>query len=117
MDDNAAVRRMIRTIVRPLGCDICECLDGSDAVATFNRERPDIVLMDIQMSNVDGITATKQILAADPRAKVAIVTAFDDSDLRQAAMHAGACAYALKDDLTSLVQLLPVVSRRRNSER
>lgn len=98
---------MIRTIVQPLACDICECSDGADAAATYGRERPDIVLMDIRMRDVNGITATKQIRAMDPKAKVVIVTAFDDSDLWQAGMQAGACAWVLKDDLTSLTQLLP----------
>ena len=98
---------MIRTIVRPLASEIYECSDGSDAAATFERERPDLVLMDIQMHDVDGITATKQIRAADPKAKVVIVTAFDDEDLWRAGMQAGACACVLKDNLAGLAELLP----------
>jgi CheY-like chemotaxis protein len=114
VDDNASVRMMIRNIVRPLTCDICECSDGADAAATYGRERPDIVLMDIRMRDVDGITATKQIRATDPKAKVVIVTAFDDDDLLQAGMQAGACACVLKDDLASLAQLLPSFLDERN---
>lgn len=108
---------MIRTIVRPLACEICECSDGSDAAATYDRERPDIVLMDIGMPNVDGIMATKQIREMDQKAKVIIVTAFDDDDLWKAGMQAGACAYVLKDDLASLAKLLPMYLGEGNTER
>lgn len=106
VDDNAAVRRLIKSIVLPLAGEIRECADGTDAIAAYNEQRPDLVLMDIRMNEMDGISATKQITAADPAAKIIIVSDYDDAALRQAAMKAGACGYALKDNLLNLIRLL-----------
>ena len=106
VDDNAAVRRLIKSIVLPLAGEIRECADGTDAIAAYNEQRPDLVLMDIRMNEMDGISATKQITAADPAAKIVVVSDYDDAALRQAAMNAGACGYALKDNLLNLVRLL-----------
>lgn len=79
--------------------EICECVDGQEAVSAYNLQKPDLVLMDIRMDGVDGIQATRQIKAADPDAKIIIVTDYDDDALRQAAMRAGAAGYALKENL------------------
>jgi len=60
VDDNASVRRLIRSIVLPLAGDIhdiCECADGADALAGYLAQRPDVVLMDIQMADMDGVEA------------------------------------------------------------
>jgi len=106
VDDNAAVRRLIRSIVLRLADDIYECGDGAEALSAYVAQRPDVVLMDIRMSEVDGIQATKQITAVDPTAKILMVTDYDDRELRQASMRAGACGYVLKDNLLDLVRLL-----------
>ncbi len=111
VDDNAAVRRLIRSIVLPFGNEICECTDGGDAFSAYQAEKPDVVLMDIRMSEVDGIQATKQIRAADPEAKIVIVTDYDDDALRDAAMSAGASGYALKDNLLDLARLLEAIKQ------
>ena len=76
VDDNAAVRRLIRSIVLPLAGDICECTDGADALSAYLAQRPDVVLMDVRMNEVDGIQATKQITAADPKARVEAARVF-----------------------------------------
>jgi CheY-like chemotaxis protein len=106
VDDNASVRRLIASIVQPLASEIRECEDGAGAVAAYRVQRPDVVLMDIRLPEVDGIAATKQIRIADPTARIVIVTDYDDSHLREAAAAAGACHYALKDNLSGLVPLL-----------
>jgi CheY-like chemotaxis protein len=111
VDDNAAVRRLIRSIVLPLACGISECTDGVDALSAYQAHRPDVVLMDIRMNEVDGIQATKQIKAADPQATIIIVTDYDDDGLRQAATRAGACGYVVKDNLLELVRLLEEIKR------
>jgi DNA-binding NarL/FixJ family response regulator len=72
--------------------------------------------MDVRMNEVDGIQATKQIKAADPEAKIAIVTDYDDDALRHAAMRAGACGYALKDNLLELVRLLEAIKQSNPGE-
>jgi len=113
VDDNAAVRRLIAAIVLPFAGEIRECADGADVLAAYEAQRPDLVLMDIRMKQVDGIEATKRIKAMDPAAKIVIVTDYDDSALRRAAMNAGACDYTLKDNLADLVQLLGAIESNR----
>jgi CheY-like chemotaxis protein len=106
VDDNASVRRLIRSVLPPLAGEIYECANGPDAIATYQAHRPDVVLMDIRMGEMDGIEATNRIQAADPEAKIVIVTDYDDDALRQAAIRAGACGYVLKDNLLELAGLL-----------
>jgi len=106
VDDNAGVRRLIRSIVLPLADDVRECADGAEALAGYMLQHPDVVLMDIEMKEVDGIEATRQITAADREAKDMIVNDYDDEELRQASVRAGACGYVLKQNLTDLVRLL-----------
>jgi CheY-like chemotaxis protein len=116
VDDNAAVRRLIRSIVQPFASEISECADGGDALSAYQARRPDIVLMDIRMKEVDGIQATREIKVADPKARVIIVTDYDDDGLREAAARAGACAYALKDNLLDLARLLGAMDKRNPKE-
>ncbi|MGA8594636.1 MAG: response regulator transcription factor [Bryobacteraceae bacterium] len=106
VDDNAAVRRLISSIAFPFADEICECTNGAEAVSAYNAERPDLVLMDIRMNEVEGIAATIQIKAAHPAARIVIVTDYDDTALRQAATSAGACGYVLKENLLELRQWL-----------
>jgi CheY-like chemotaxis protein len=106
VDDNAKVRGLIAGLMEPFADKIQECSNGVDAIVAYTEERPDLVLMDIQMNGADGIEATRRIRNADPSAKIIIVTGFDDEAIRQKAMRAGACAYTLKDNL---LDLLPVV--------
>jgi len=64
--------------------------------------RPDWVLMDIDLPEVDGINATRQIVAAHPEARVVIVTSYDDAGLRETARSAGACEYVVKENLIEI---------------
>jgi CheY-like chemotaxis protein len=106
VDDNAPVRRLVASIVQPLAESIQECSSGSEALAAYRSMRPDIVLMDIRMKEMDGIEATRRICQADPNAKVVMLTDYDDTELRRAAKAAGTIHYALKDNLPDLVRLL-----------
>jgi CheY-like chemotaxis protein len=102
VDDNASMRRMIRAVVKPVAEEIFECADGLEAVETFHRIKPDWVLMDFEMPQLDGLEATRQIIAANPEAQILLVTQHDDEDLRQTAREAGAKGYILKENLFSL---------------
>jgi CheY-like chemotaxis protein len=106
VDDNAAVRSLLKSLVLPFATEVCECTDGADAPSAYEEQGPDLVLMDIRMKEVDGITAAKRIHAANPAARIVIVTDYDDDALRDAALRAGACGYVLKDNLLDLVRLL-----------
>lgn len=70
---------------------------AADAVALAGRERPDVVLMDLRLPDGDGITATAQILAANPQVAVVVLTMNDDEPSIAAAIRAGARGYLLKD--------------------
>ena len=106
VEDSPSVRRVIRSLVAPLAEEVQECADGAEAFTAYATHRPDFVLMDIAMGEMDGIAATAQIVTADPTAKVIIVTSYDGADLRRAAGEAGACGYVLKDDLLALRSFL-----------
>ncbi len=106
VDDNAGVRRLLRAIVSDVDTETHDCTDGADALEAYCAHRPDIVLMDIRMPRMDGLAATRQILTADPSAKVVIVTDYDDEMLRAAALEAGACAYVVKASLLDLTALI-----------
>jgi two-component system response regulator DegU len=67
--------------------------------------------MDVRMPRMDGLSATREILRYHPGARIIIVTDYDDDELRNAAREAGACAYALKHNLTELDAVLQEVLR------
>ncbi len=106
VDDHAAMRRLIGRVVHDLFDFIAECGDGAEAVAAYEQHRPDWVLMDIEMTRMDGLSATRNIMQAFPEAKVVIVTKHDDKYLREAARAAGACGYILKENLMVIRELI-----------
>lgn len=106
VDDHGPVRRLLASILQPVASSIQECSSGAEAVTAYQSMPPDFVLMDIRMSEMDGIEATRRIRQSDPNAKVVILTDYDDRELRRAAAEAGAIHYALKDNLPDLVRLL-----------
>ena len=106
IEDNAGMRRLIRALVCDLADAVHECADGAQALDAYQRHRPDWVLMDIKMPGLDGIAASHQITAADPEAKIVIVTDYDDERLRTAARNAGACDYVSKERLLDLRPIL-----------
>lgn len=100
-DDQVLVRSGFRVLIDAEdGIDVVgEAADGAEAVAVAVRERPDVVLMDIRMPNVDGIEATRRI-AADARTaatRVLVLTTFDLDEYVFQALRAGASGFLLKD--------------------
>lgn len=77
---------------------VAEAGNGIEAVARAARHRPDVILMDIRMPQLDGLEATRRIFAADKDAKVLILTTFNHDDLVYEALRAGASGFVLKDD-------------------
>jgi CheY-like chemotaxis protein len=110
VEDSLSVRQLLKSMVSSLAVEITECGDGREALALYGSEKPDIVLMDIDLVEMDGITATRQIKASDPNARIIIVTNYDASDLREAARKAGACGYVLKENLLEVLDLLRTIS-------
>lgn len=128
VDDQALVRTGFSMILSAEdGIEVIgQAVDGVDAVAQVRAGRPDVVLMDIRMPNMDGVEATRQLAgpeAVDP-VKVLILTTFDLDDYVYAALQAGASGFLLKDtpaeELVRAVQVIaagdaliaPSVTRR-----
>jgi len=99
VEDNQEMRRVIRTFISDLVENFYKCSDGGQALAAYAKYRPDWVLMDLKLQQVDGLDATRQIIAAFPEARIMIVTACEGVALSEAARKAGAYAYVLKDQL------------------
>jgi len=106
VDNSQLMRELIKMMLAGIAEIVGECSDGADALAAYERLRPDWVLMDIGMKNVDGITATRQITTAYPQARILIVTDYNDDDLRRAAREAGASGYVVKENLLDIVDVL-----------
>jgi DNA-binding NarL/FixJ family response regulator len=99
-DDQTLVRTGFRMILREAGIPVvAEAADGAEAVAAVLKHRPDVVLMDIRMPDVDGLEATRRILAAQPGCgcRIIILTTFDLDQYVYTALTAGASGFLLKD--------------------
>jgi DNA-binding NarL/FixJ family response regulator len=99
-DDQALVRTGFGMILTADGIEVtAEAADGAEAVAAVRRTRPDVVLMDIRMPGMDGIEATRRILADDTAGeiRVIILTTYDLDHYVYAALTAGASGFLLKD--------------------
>jgi DNA-binding NarL/FixJ family response regulator len=99
-DDQSMVRAGLRMLLsgEPDIEVVAEAGNGLEAIAEAVRLHPDVVLMDIRMPEVDGIEATRQILAADASARVLVLTTFDLDEYVVQALGAGASGFVLKDD-------------------
>lgn len=106
VEDNAVMRRLLRNLLEDQAVEIHECADGSQAVAAYRQCQPDCVVMDIEMPELDGLAATRQILAEFPAARVVIVTQHDSARFRAAARCAGACGFISKENLLELRTLI-----------
>ena len=98
VDDHEMVRLGVSTYlsIQPDIEVVGEASDGQEGVEKALSLRPDVILMDLVMDNIDGITATKEILAQWPQAKILIVTSYIDDEKVFPAIQAGASGYLLK---------------------
>ena len=111
-DDQALVRSGFRLIVetRPDLEVVGEAEDGGEAVRLTLELEPDVILMDVRMPGVDGIEATRRIVAAGSAARILVLTTFDLDEYVYAAVRAGASGFLLKDvrpgDLVEAIRLV-----------
>lgn len=99
-DDHEVARRGIRSLLesRP-GWEVCaEARDGRDAVELATKTKPDIVLLDIGMPNLNGLEAARQILAINPNVAILILTMHDSDHVIREVLRAGARGFLLKSD-------------------
>ena len=98
VDDQAMVRQGLRLILELAGIEVlAEAEDGEQGVAAVGEHQPDVVLMDVRMPRVDGIEATRRIVASDLPTRVLVLTTFDLDEHVYDALRAGAAGFLLKD--------------------
>ena len=102
VDDQPPFLSVARTLVSMIaGWQVVgEAATGEEAVAMAAQHRPDAILMDINLPGINGMEATRRILAADPAIKVALVSTYAADDLPSDAMDCGATCYLRKEDLS-----------------
>jgi DNA-binding NarL/FixJ family response regulator len=113
-DDQALVRSGFRMILdaRPDIEVLGEAGDGREAVDLVARLRPDVVLMDVRMPGVDGLEATRRIVASGNATRIIVLTTYDVDEFVFAALRAGASGFVLKDVRPAeLVEAIRVVAR------
>ena len=101
-DDHEIVRRGLVDLLKShAGWEVCgEAHDGREAVDMANKLKPDIVILDIHMPNLNGLEAARQMLFGNSLSKVLILTIEDSDELVRAVLNAGARGFVLKSDAT-----------------
>jgi len=115
-DDHEVARKGIRALLENHpGWEVCgEAADGREAVRIAGRLKPDLVLLDIGMPNLNGLDATRQIIAAAPQTRVLILTMHDSEQLVREVLAAGAVGFVLKSDAgRDLVNAVDALQHRR----
>jgi DNA-binding NarL/FixJ family response regulator len=99
VDDQAVIRVGVSRILGPDDgfTVVAECEDGDEVVDAVAEHRPDVVLMDVRMRRVDGVSAIRDLVAAGSAPPVLVLTTFDDDDALWGALDAGAAGFVLKD--------------------
>lgn len=114
VDDHAVVRSgLVQLFGQADGIEVVgEASDGSEALARYAESPADVVLMDLQMAGMDGVTATRELIATDPEAQVLVLTSFSDTERILGALDAGALGYVLKDaEPDELIDAVRAVAR------
>jgi DNA-binding NarL/FixJ family response regulator len=109
-DDHPGVVRAVSRLLA-LNYDVAGSVgDGRGLLEAVQHLQPDVIVLDVNLSNIDGLKACRQVTQVNPKTKVIMFTALDDPDLRRRAFEAGASAFvhklALADELLSAVKRL-----------
>ena len=113
VDDEPTFRGQLRQILADYGVVVAgEAGSAAEGVELASRLRPDVVLMDLRMREVDGITATRLLLERLPGTTVVILSAYDDQALRTEAARAGAAGYLVKGcPASEIVEVIAAAAR------
>ena len=113
VDDQELLREGFRLILERAGMEVVgEAADGLEAIDVCRATAPEVVLMDVRMPRLDGIEATRRIVAAQPDVRVMALTTFDLDEYVYGAVRAGASGFLLKDvSPKDLVHAVEVVAR------
>jgi PAS domain S-box-containing protein len=116
VDDHEVVRRGVRSLLASNDrFEICgEAFDGRDAIEKARQLRPDVIILDISMPNLNGLEATREIRRFLPEVPILIMSQHDVPEMMKQALHAGATAYIVKSAITT--ELLAALERVREKE-
>ena len=112
VDDHAAFRQTLRAFLPD--STVLECVDAREVLALYAAERPDWVLMDIQMPGLDGLTATRRLKERFPEARIIMVTNHDGEEFRATAREAGADGFVHKENLEELSAMVQTKGHSQN---
>ncbi|MGA2356029.1 MAG: response regulator transcription factor [Terriglobales bacterium] len=103
VDDHEVVRRGVRGLLEKEDrFEICgEAVDGSDAIAKARELRPDSIVMDVSMPNMNGLDATREISRLAPEIRIVILSQHDSHEIVRQALNAGASAYVVKSAIST----------------
>ena len=103
VDDSAFMRKRLRKEVTSHGAEVIgEAKNGDEAVKLYEELKPDLVTMDVTMRGKDGLSASKEILARYPEAKIVVVTILQEEDYKKIANALGVIGFIAKGDIGSL---------------
>ena len=115
VDDNAVNRRLLQVLLHSRGYEVCEAASAPEAFATLREKLPHVILMDLRLPGMDGLTATRR-LKADPATReipVVAVTSYAMKGDEETARAAGCCAYVTKPiDKTLFLETVASVLRK-----
>lgn len=115
VDDDSIVLMSLKTIIQAAGIEVVGTgSNGEDAVKLYHACMPDVLLSDIRMEGMDGISAAKEILEEDKNAKILFLTTFSDDEYVINALKYGVKGYILKQDFESIVPALQAVYSGQN---
>ena len=116
VDDHTMLRQGLRRALESEGITVlAEAANGADAVKAALTHKPDVVLMDVSMPNVDGVEATRMLVNADARQRVVMLTMHMDRDVIDRCIRAGAVGYLTKD--SSISEVVVAIKLAANGDR
>ncbi|MFH0903690.1 MAG: response regulator [Methanobacteriota archaeon] len=96
VDDAAFMRMILKKIIAPTGNEVIEAVDGLDGVSKYKEHKPNLVMLDIIMPNMDGIECLKQIMALDKNAKIVMCSSIGQQSVVNDAIRIGARDFIVK---------------------
>lgn len=107
-DDHQQIKKIIKKLLikLPFEINLYECEDGEQAVKIFNDEKPDLILMDIIMKRLDGLSAIRRIRLISKKVTIIVISQLPEQEYRQEALDAGAVDYLNKENLNELPRLI-----------
>ncbi|MFH1996516.1 MAG: response regulator [Candidatus Omnitrophota bacterium] len=96
VDDESDVCDFVKSFFEERNYTVFTALNGNEAISIFQKEKPGLILLDVKMKSMDGLTVLRQLKAMDENVKVIMVTALDEQDKIDAARQFGAVGYITK---------------------